>query len=233
MSGPRRLRRLAVLAVLALALGGLAGCGDDDGGASAAAGDATSIPDEGRPPTKFSELEAIFNPILEPLGLVLTRGALIDRADNGYEVSEDGRHLALYAEPIDDEGSSPEEVAANFYDLTAATVPYVFERWSELDTFDICQEPPTTVDDRPEPFPDTQIDITREASESFDWENGTLVDLLTLDLEERDVRTVIHERVREAEPYKSAYAEAQQRVVEATSFSAVPPDGPSTSTAPN
>jgi hypothetical protein len=150
------------------------------------------------------------------MGLVLTRGALIDRADNGYEVSDEGRHLALYAEPIDDGDYDADAAAANFYDLTAEFTPYVFERWSELDTFDICQEPPTSVDDRPEPFPDTQIDITRSASDSFDWENGDLTDLLTLDLEDPDVRTVIGERVREAPTYTAAYEAAQARVVSST-----------------
>lgn len=214
----KRFRMLAaLLAVLALLV---AACGDDDGGDDRAAStETTAIPHEERPPTKFSELEAIFNPMLEPLGLVLTRGALIDRSGNGYQVSPEGRHLALYAEPIDDE-ADPEQAAATFYDLVAITTPYVFERWSALETFDICQEPPTTIDDRPEPFPDTQIDITREAAEAFDWEGSELVDLLFLGLQERDVRTVISKRVQEAEPYRSAYAEAQQRMVDRTASTA-------------
>lgn len=220
------IRRRGAAAALAVVLVVLAGttvaCGDDE--PSAADGTTTSVPDEGRPPTKFSELQAIFDPMLEPMGLVLTRGALIDRSNNGYEVSPEGRHLALYAEPIDDADFDAEAAAAKFYPLTAEFTPYAFERWSELDTFDICLEPPTDIDDRPEPFPDTQIDITREAAESFDWENGDLTDLLELDLREPEVRTVIGERVREAEPYKSAYEEAQRRVVESSATTLASPN---------
>jgi hypothetical protein len=212
------------LAVLALAAGAAA-CGDSDDAADESS-DPTIVPRDERPPTKFSELEEIFNPMVEPMGLELTRGALIDRTDGGYEVSDEGRHLALYVEPIDDDEWDVDRYVTNFYDLTALLTPYVFERWSEIETYDICQEPAAADDDRPEPFPETQIDITRAASESFDWENSDLVDLLELDLVEDDVRTVVGEKVRVARAYTEAYSDAQARAGAAA-------NGPGRTTSPS
>lgn len=190
----------------------LSGCGADSSD-SADAGDATVATGEALPPSDFAELEAIFDPMLETLGLTLTRGALIDRSDNGYETADDGRHLALYAAPVDEDAFTPEVSLTTFYDVTALLAPYVFDQWSDLESFDICQEPPDGVDDRPEPFPETQIDLHRAAAEAFDWENGDLADLLYLDLSDVDVRTVFGERTRDDEMYVAAYDTAQQRVV--------------------
>jgi hypothetical protein len=208
-------RRLVLATTVVVTALVLSGCGDDpsDSSGPAAAGDTTVQAGEGLPPADYAELEAIFEPMLEPLGLTLTRGALIDRSDNGYKVSDDGRHLALYAAPVDEDAFTPEASLTTFYDVTALLAPYVFEQWSDLESFDICQEPPDTVDDRPEPFPETQIDLPRAAAEAFDWDNRDLADLLYLDLSEADVRTVFGERTRDNGAYVTAYEAAQQRVV--------------------
>jgi hypothetical protein len=52
------------------------------------------------PPNNVLELKEMFDPQLEPLGLRLTRGALIERATDTYSPSSKGNHLALYVEPI-------------------------------------------------------------------------------------------------------------------------------------
>lgn len=205
-------RRAASAGAMVIAALLLFGCGDPSSG-SASGGTTTAPAREPLPPTDFAELQAIFEPMIEPLGLTLTRGALIDRSDDGYKVSEDGRHLALYAEPINEEDFTAEVSLATFYDLTALLAPYVFERWSDLETFDVCQEPPVSVDDRPEPFPETQIDLPREAAESFDWAGGDLSELLYLDLTNTEVRTVFGQRTRDAEAYLTPFDAAQQRVI--------------------
>ncbi|HUF85625.1 MAG TPA: hypothetical protein VMQ81_13660, partial [Acidimicrobiia bacterium] len=67
----------------------------------ALSGAACASDDEERslPPNDFEQLADIFDPKLEPLGLKLTRGALIDTAEGRYRPSDTGRHLAVYVEP--------------------------------------------------------------------------------------------------------------------------------------
>ena len=106
----------------------------------------------------------------------LTRGALIDISNDQYVPSNDGRHLALYVEPIAD--YTTEQYVDGFWTISALITPDVFARWPQLESYDICQEPLPSVDDKPEPFPITQINLTRQAAAEIDWEGGDLVDLL-------------------------------------------------------
>ena len=82
----RAVRRLVPLALLVIALG------------LPAAPVGADIPSRRLPPADRDEIAAIFDPLLEPLGLRTTRAAL-QRTDN-YEQDPDGRHLAVYVEPI-------------------------------------------------------------------------------------------------------------------------------------
>ena len=58
-----------------------------------------------------------------------------------------------------------------------AFLPEVFERWDELRTFDVCQEPLPGEDDRKEPPPVTQLFGTRAEAADVDWQTVTLAEL--------------------------------------------------------
>jgi hypothetical protein len=192
-------RRVAVALAAVVTLATMA-CGDD-------ASDTTSPPPteatndtvetEDFPPNDFAALAAILDPMLEPMGLVLTRGALIDRTDGGYERSDTGTHLALYVEPIDEASYTLDDYVAGVYDVTALVTPYVFERWTEIDSYDICQEPPNAEDPSAEPFPVSQVEMDRASSDAFDWEGGDLEALLAASKEGGGVRVVTSRELRE------------------------------------
>jgi hypothetical protein len=207
--------RPALVATVVLVVGALAlvACGADQGDSESSAPVATNaggaVPQESYPPNDYEALATIYDPMLEPMGLHLTRGALIDRSDNGYQESDEGNHLALYVEPIDDTGFTTEDYVAGLYDVTALITPYTFERWSEIDSYDICQEPPNTEDDRPEPFPETQIELDRTFGESFPWETGNLVSLLAAVDASDGAQITVSKPVRENADYKVALDEAR------------------------
>jgi hypothetical protein len=218
-----RLRRLAILVALAVAVATTA-CGDDksDTSTPAAVGetDATTA-QEPFPPNNFEELAVVFDPMLEPMGLHLTRGALIDRAGGGYEESDTGTHLALYVEPIDD-GYTTADYVAGVYDVTALITPYVFDRWTDIETYDICQEPPNSEDDSPEPFPVSQVEVARPFAEGFNWEDGDLADLLRGDQDTEEVRIIASRAVMNDPEYVAARAQARADAEPVTPTSAPP-----------
>jgi len=209
---PTRTGRTAIVLLLLGSLA-LASCGSDQGDSGSAAPAATtadgSTPREAYPPNDYEALAAIYDPMLEPQGLHLTRGALIDRSDGGYQESDEGNHLALYVEPIDETTFTTEDYVAGVYDLTALISPYTFERWSELDSYDICQEPPNGEDDRPEPFPATQIELDRAFAESFAWETNNLVSLLAAVDAADGARITVGKAVADNPDYKIALEEAR------------------------
>jgi hypothetical protein len=129
------------------------------------------------PPNDAAALARQYAPLLDELGLRLTRGALIDRSDGGYVVSDEGTHLALYVEPVGDDHTA-EQYLDGLWHLSAVLTPDVFARYTDVVSYDICQEPLPDVDPRPEPFPVTQVEVTREGSAAMDWAGGSLVDLL-------------------------------------------------------
>lgn len=170
-----RIRSAAAGAVvLAAALGA---CGSDPGGAGTD-GDATLDASDVRPlpPNDPTTLAQIYDPLLEPMGLRITRGALVDRADGGYEVTDDGTHLALYVEPTGE--YTDDDYLAGVWDVAALLTPDVFARFTDLVSYDVCQEPHPNEDDRPEPPPVSQLDITRDAAGQIDWADGSLPDLV-------------------------------------------------------
>lgn len=207
--------RLAGLssAIVLLAVAPLAACSDDsdragggDGGDSATTTTAppVSIEPAPYPPNDDEELAELFDPVLEPLGLRLTRGALIDRGDGNYDESATGRHLALYAEPIDEDTYPVERYVDGIWEVTAAVTPLVFDSWSELDTYDICQEPLPSQDDREEPFPLTQVELGREDYETFDWEVGDLPSLLGYLDSHPETTLLVSNQVAASEEYREA-----------------------------
>lgn len=129
---------------------------------------ATDPPYGELPPDDYEAVAAMFDPALEELGLRLTRAGLADSPGPGEDASLRGRHLALYVEPLD-----ADHTAAEYLDtlITSARVflPVVFERWPDLASMDVCQEPPPGVDDRTAPVPYTVLEMGRDEAAQIDW----------------------------------------------------------------
>lgn len=176
-----RLGRAAVAVLLVLGVGA---CGDDDAQPASTTADSTdgttgTVDNDGSlPPAGALDLEPIYGDALAEIGLKLTdRGGLIDRSGGGYVQSAEGDHLALYVEPIDDR-TTPQYIDG--IRSVAAVFGDVFDRWSGLASYDVCQEPAD--DDQPEPLPVTQIELTRAEAAAFDWDSVTVVDLVRASL---------------------------------------------------
>lgn len=227
----RSLFRRTTVAVAATGALLLTACGSsaNDGQATATT---TATPADGLPafdgeqqlpPNDVGSLRRLYDPVLAPLGVRLTRGALVDTSNDRYEPSNDGRHLALYVEPIGD--YSNDQFVAGFWTISALITPDVFARWPELESYDICQEPVPAVDDRPEPFPITQINLTRQAAESIDWQNGDLVDLLVASRANPDVKVIVNRDIRQSASYMAADAAARTKAAAQTTTSTTRPGG--------
>lgn len=87
-----------------------------------------------------------------------------------------GRHLAVYVEATGPVGA--DVYVANLVPVAQAFLPEVFERFPQLDSFDVCQEPPPGVDDRAEPRTWTQVLVTRQQVSTVDYDRLDLVGLL-------------------------------------------------------
>ena len=126
------------------------------------------------PPSDLTALQKRFDPQMKPLGLRVSRGLLQNLET--YEEDPQGTHLALYVEPIKP-GYEEARYLKNFTKLTHEFLPSVFERWKDLQSFDICQEP---IDDpRPSPPPVTQIFVKRTALDRVaNWRRANLTQLL-------------------------------------------------------
>lgn len=161
-----------------------AGCGSDDGAGPAltpSTGSTTTItasaPEGALPPAAALDLEPYYGADLAAIGMRLTdRGGLIDRSGGGYLPSAEGTHLALYVEPIGDRTLT--EYLDGIRSVTAIFAGDIFDRWPGLVSFDVCQEPTTADDARPEPLPVTQIEMTRDEAAAFDFTSATVLDLM-------------------------------------------------------
>jgi hypothetical protein len=122
------------------------------------------------------EVVRIFDPLLEPLGLRITRANLVSLSTGRYD--DDGHHLAVYAEPTGDYTDA--EYVKNFRRVAAIFLPKVFRRWSSIESFDVCQEPLPAIDPSPEPIPITQITVSRGGAKGIHWSRASLADLLVV-----------------------------------------------------
>jgi hypothetical protein len=156
------MRRVALLVLALVAL--VIGCGDD--------GDGESTP---RPPSDFEELAAIFDPMVEPMGLQVTRASLVDL--DSYDESDTGNHLALYVEPTGE--YSRADYVEGVSELTNLLTPMIFERWTAIDSYDVCQEPAPGDDNQAAPPPVTQVHATRAQADALEFP-VTLEDLRAL-----------------------------------------------------
>jgi hypothetical protein len=168
-------RAIALACVLAIVLAACSG-----GGGTTASTSSTIEGQRGYPPKNASLLEPLYRDELAALGLELTpRGGLIDRSGGGYEQSGSGTHLALYVEPTGARRSN-EEYVAGILAVTKIFATDPFRRWPELESFDVCQEPPSAVNASDEPPPVTQIELTRAQAGAIDWKTVTVGDLIAL-----------------------------------------------------
>lgn len=158
----RRTRFAAALLLLALALPAIPATG-----AGAADRDQGSLP-----PASRKHLTQVFAAKLRPFGLRITRAALVNPKQ---ERDPSGTHLAVYVEPTGE--YSVDEYLDGIVDVTKVFLPYVFNRWKDLKSFDVCQEPRPAVDPRKVPAPETQVYVTRAGSKLVDWKT---VDVATM-----------------------------------------------------
>lgn len=229
------MRRIAVAALaLAVAPAAATACGGDaatappaaDGGTVATPAGTTedgAVVDGALPPQDLADVAAVYDPILKPFGVHLTRAALIDLGDGGYAPSPDGRHLALYVAP--NEPFTDEQYAAHVAPLAATLTSDVFTRYPGLVSYDVCQEGPD-LDGDPATLPPTksQLNVERAALDALDWADVTLPELLAFVARNNSVRLSAAIELRRTTPF----VEAQQSTGPAsgdTGTTAVP--GPS------
>lgn len=184
MSGIDRRRLLAgglaatVVAGLGLSAGACSDDPDSQGTASPdTSGDEPTITGLDLPENDPDALRALFDPMFAPLGERVTRVGLYD-LDAGFVADDHGRHLAIYVEPIDDEGWDPRRYIETMFPGAAAVTPFAFAEWSDLDSIDVCQEPPEADAPGEEPPIMTQYLMGRADAGLIDWEDGSLVDLI-------------------------------------------------------
>lgn len=167
-------RRIVVVAIASLSLLGCSDGGDDGGDDADTASTTPStsqVTVEGDlPPASFEELEAIFGPRYEEVGMRLTRASMVEL--------DGGPHLQLYVEPPG--AFTTEQYVDNIIPTTAAVVPFIFDTWPELASFDVCQEPPPGVDDSVAPEQVTVVALTREQAAGLDWPSPDLSELMSV-----------------------------------------------------
>ena len=129
------------------------------------------------PPADRDALARMFDADVRPLGLRITRAALRDPYD--YDRSPTGTHLALYVAPIAP-GSKVDGATyvRNIMKVARAFLPSVFHRWSDLESFDVCQEPQPLVSTTGVPPLTSQLIATRKGAAKVHWKRATLATLL-------------------------------------------------------
>ena len=111
--------------------------------------------------------------MLRPLGLHVSRASL--EQPPRYTPSPTGRHLAVYAVPLGPYTAT--DYTANITRVARAFLPQVFQRWSGLVSFDVCQEPLPSVDPDPEAPSVTKLVVTRRGASGIDWAHVTVAEL--------------------------------------------------------
>jgi hypothetical protein len=162
---PAGIARLALVAACSTMV--VTACSIGDDAAAPEATQTTSAAREPLPPTSFADLEAIFAPRFDAVGMVLTRASLVEL--------DGGPHLQLYVEPPGD--FTTDQYVDNIVPTTAAVVPFIFEQYTDLASFDVCQEPPPGIDDSVAPEQVTVVALTREQAAELEWPDTTLAQL--------------------------------------------------------
>ena len=192
------MRRPLLLAALMV----LAACTSGGPGPADATGTTVVSPaQELLPPHDFERLAAMFDPVVAPLGLTVARASLVDTTT--YTTSPSGSHLAVYVVP--DEDLDPDGYAANVVPLARAFLPLVFERWPELQSFDVCQEPYGWLGTGTPPSI-TVLDLDRETAAEIDWGSVDLAGLIALAGAEPSLTVSAVAEVRESETWNTSEA---------------------------
>lgn len=168
---PRVVMAAAVASVL------VAACGNGAPTAGTVPGTtrASVAPDGDLPPRAVADMAPLLDPLLAPLGLRLTRSALVQRPDRGG--GDGGKpHLALYVEPTSTWDDA--RYVATIAPLARLVTPFVFDRWAGVASYDVCQEPLPGVDDRAEPPPITVFEVSRAYARTVVWGQVTLGELV-------------------------------------------------------
>lgn len=180
----------AMLALLVLATGCAAQSGDTVASESAPTPDVAPA-DGPLPPVDTAGLNA--EPLLAALyaetGTLLTRGALIERILRDRSTSTGGYgparttvvqpHLALYLGLLDEDLADLDRYLDAIAPLTQVFATASFDRWPELESFDICLVPAADSDAAPLPAI-TLVDVTREGFAAWLEAGGDLTSLLEL-----------------------------------------------------
>jgi hypothetical protein len=132
-----------------------------------------------------------------------------------YRSDPEGTHLAIYVEP-DGDAMSNEEYLENVTRVTKVFLPKVFKRWSDLESFDVCQEPPQALDTRTAPPPVTQILVSRKGVKRVRWKSATLDDIVAAaaikvgapTASTRDFYLFVNADIADLPEYQAAVAEA-------------------------
>lgn len=137
------------------------------------------------PPVEAAAVAEAYEDELAELGVRLTdRGGLVDE---DREPDPDGTHLSLYVAPI---GDRDDDAYVNgIVEVTAVFARDVFERWPDLESFDVCQEGVPTEGSDSAPAR-SQVNLTREAAAAMDWATGDLADLMEIAREHGDAKVV-------------------------------------------
>jgi hypothetical protein len=194
---------LVVAGVLALGA-----CGDD--GSSDAAVVSTAPPSSGaettastltEPPENFADLDALFGPALEDVGLDLTRAAVVEL--------EAGPHIALYGVPAAD-ADAPADYLDRLLPSAVAAGELALDRFPGVISFDLCQEPTGMSSEGPPPV--TVVFLTRDQWESVpDWDDAELADLLEAATTGEGGQVEVPDDVRQLDEYEAAVAQLEER----------------------
>ena len=149
------------------------------------------------PPHERDDLATLFDPMVSPLGYKVTRGSLVDRST--YEVDADGGHLAIYLAPTAD--ISTDQFANDFVAIVRTFLPFVFEQWPNLNSFDVCQEPFESTDETPPSL--TIIDLTRDAAAEIAWSELDLAGIIALN-ERPGISVFARTAVRDSATWRQA-----------------------------
>jgi len=156
---------------------------------------ADASPDAVAPPTGLLPPEDTAGLATEPLlaamyvetGTLLTRGAVIERrmrvttpGSSAYGPREttvvERPHLALYLAFTDEDLDDLDRYMDELVPLTRAFASAAFERWTDLESFDVCLVPASDSDESPEPAI-ALVDVTREGYERWVADGADLVGL--------------------------------------------------------
>lgn len=138
------------------------------------------------PPLEASAVAETYDDDLAALGLRLTaRGGLVDE---DREPDPEGSHLSLYVAPVGPRGD--DAYVEGLIEVTALFARDVFERWPDLQSFDVCQEavPPDGSDSAPAR---TQVTLTRAAAAAVDWDSTDLADLMAVAKDHRGANVLV------------------------------------------